>query len=263
MHLDGRRIVNCQAWGARMSLTMLQIGLIATVLVAAGAVQGASGFGFGLVAVSLLGAVLPLKDASIMLVLAALSMNLYILLRLRQHFSLERMKWMLAGAVVGVPLGVWLLVQADETLLKRILGVVLLLTVAQGSIPFVKARRWHPLWIGMPCGLFSGALSGAFATGGPPAVAYVQSQRFDRFRYAAAVQVPLALAGAVRVVCLGAGGMFTTELLVLGIVGVACALAGAWLGLHALRRLPDQAVRNVVLTMLLVLGVKFLCWSPS
>jgi uncharacterized membrane protein YfcA len=94
-------------------------------------------------------------------------------------------------------------------------------------------------------------------------VAYVQSQQFDRLRYAAAVQVPLALAGAVRVVCLGAGGMFTKELLVLSVVGVACALAGAWLGLHALHRLPDQAVRTVVLAMLLVLGVKFFFWSPS
>mgnify|MGYP001564520405 CR=1 FL=1 len=237
--------------------------LIAAVLTAAGAVQGASGFGFGLVAVSLLGAVLPLKDASVMLVLASLSMNLYILLRLRLHFSLERMKWMLGGAVVGVPLGVWLLVRADERLLVRILGIVLLATVAQQFVPFVRGKRWHPVWIGAPCGLFSGALSGAFATGGPPAVAYVQSQQFDRFRYAAAVQVPLALAAAVRVVCLGAVGMFTKELLVLSVVGVACALAGAWLGLHALHRLPDRAVRTVVLAMLLVLGIKFLCWSPS
>lgn len=232
--------------------------LIIVVLTAAGAVQGTSGFGFGLVAVSILSGVIPLKQASVMLVLASLSMNLYILLRLRRHFSMRRMKWMLAGSVVGVPLGVWLLVEADETLLRNILGIILLLTVAQRFIPYIKAKRWHPLWVGAPCGLFSGALSGAFATGGPPAVAYVQSQRFDRFRYTASVQVPLAVAAVVRVVCLGAARMFTAQILMLSMLAVACAVGGAWLGLHALKRLPDRAVRTVVLVMLFALGIKYL-----
>ena len=240
-----------------MSITLTQIFLIILVLITAGGIQGVSGFGFGLVAVSLLSGVIPLKQASVMLVLASLSMNLYILLRLRAHFSLERMKWMLTASIAGVPLGVWLLVRADESLLKRILGVILLLTVVQGFIPALRRKPWHPVWMGGPCGLFSGALSGAFATGGPPAVAYVQSQQFDRFRYAASVQVPLAIAAAVRLLCLGATGMFTWELLAFSVMGVVCAIAGAWLGLHFLKRLPDKVIRKLVLVMLLLMGIKF------
>jgi uncharacterized membrane protein YfcA len=217
-----------------------------------------SGFGFGLVAVSLLSGILPLKQASVMLVLASLSMNVYILFRLRKNFSLERVNWMLASTIIGVPLGIWLLIQADESLLKRLLGFVLLLTVVQGVIPALKKKPWHPVWLGVPCGLFSGALSGAFATGGPPAVAYMQSQQFDRFRYAAGVQVPLAIAAVVRLLCLVATGLFSRELLAFSAMGVVCAIAGAWLGLHVLKRLPDQAVRKVVLAMLLILGIKFM-----
>lgn len=241
-----------------MEVTLVQLVLIVAVLTAAGAVQGASGFGFGLVAVSALSGMIPLKQASVMLVLASLSMNLYIFARLRGHFSLDRMAWMLGGAVIGVPLGVWLLVQADEAVLRRLLGAVLLLTVAQRFVPWIKRKRWHPVWVGGPCGLFSGALSGAFATGGPPAVAYVQSQRFDRFRYAASVQVPLAIAATVRIGCLGAAGLFTGRLLALSALGVVCAVGGAWLGLHALKRLPDKSVRAVVLAMLFLLGVRYL-----
>lgn len=74
-------------------MTPTQIILIIAVLIAAGGVQGMSGIGFGLVAVSLLSGIIPLRQASIMLILASLSMNLYILQRLRKHFSLERMKW--------------------------------------------------------------------------------------------------------------------------------------------------------------------------
>jgi uncharacterized membrane protein YfcA len=240
-----------------MSLTLVQLVVVAAVLAAAGAVQGAAGFGFGLVAVSVLGGVLPLKQASVMLVLASLSMNVYIFVRLRGHFAFRRMAWMLVGAVIGVPVGVRLLVEADEPLLRRLLGVVLLLTVAQRFVPWIRKKRWHPVWIGGPCGLFSGALSGAFATGGPPAVAYVQSQGFDRFRYAASVQVPLAVAAAVRVGCLGAAGLFTPQLLAVSALGAGCAVGGSWLGLHALKRLPDNVVRGVVLAMLFLLGVRY------
>lgn len=244
-----------------MPLTPAQLAGLTVVLCAAGAVQGMSGFGFGLIAVALLGSIVPLKQASVMLVLASLCLNLYILFRLRKNLSWQRMNYLLGATVVGVPLGVWLLVQADERLFRQVLGIVLLLTVVQQLVPFVRAKRWHPVWIGVPCGLFSGALSGAFATGGPPAVAYVQSQRFDRFQYAAAVQVPLAVAAVVRVACLGATGMFTRDLLALSGVAAVCAVSGAWFGLHVLKRLRDHAVRKVVVGMLLLLGIKYMVWS--
>jgi len=193
-----------------------------------------------------------------MLVLASLSLNLYILFRLRRHFVLERMSWMLAGCIAGVPLGVWLLVRADEALLRRILGIVLLLTVAQRFVPLVKGKRWHPVWVGAPCGLFSGALSGAFATGGPPVVAYVQSQHFDRFRYVASVQLALALSAVVRVGCLGTARLLTWQLMALSALGAVCAVAGSWFGLHILKRLPERALRAVIAVMLLALAGKYL-----
>ena len=242
-------------------MTAIELIAVMTVVALAGAVQGAVGFGFGLVAVGVLGSFLPIKQASVMLVFASLGINLFIFIRLRHHFSLDRMRWMLAGAVVGVPLGVWALVKADEVLLRRVLGVVLLLTVLQRFIPGIKAKRWHPFWAGAPCGLASGALSGAFATGGPPAVAYVQGQQFDRFRYVASVQIPLAVAAVVRVACLGAARQLTPQLFALSILSVGCAVGGAWLGLHVLKRLPEETVRIIALTMLLVLGIKYLAWS--
>lgn len=52
--------------------------------------------------------------------------------------------------------------------------------------------------------------------------------------------------------------MFTPQLLTLRVLCLVCAVSGAWLGLHALRRLPDHAVRTVVLVMLLILGLKYL-----
>lgn len=76
------------------------------VFVTVAAVQGAAGFGFGLVAVGLLGSLLPIKDASVTLVLASLALNCFIFYRLRSHFRWKRDWPMVISALVGVPLGV-------------------------------------------------------------------------------------------------------------------------------------------------------------
>ena len=112
------------------------------------------------------------------------------------------------------------------------------------------------MWLGAPCGLFSGALTGAFGTGGPPAVAYVATQGFDRHRYSASVQLALGVAALLRLPCLAAGGLLTWQILALSAAGGIAAAIGAWLGLHVLKALPEKGLRHVVMAMLLVLAVK-------
>lgn len=228
------------------------------VFVTAAAVQGAAGFGFGLVAVGLLGSLLPIKDASVTLVLASLTLNCFIFYRLRSHFRWDRVLPMIVSTLVGVPLGVWILVAASEVLLHRLLGVVLLVTVVQNFLPGIGDKRWHPVGLGVPCGLFSGALAGAFATGGPPAVAYVSSQHFTRFRYSATLQLALGTSAVMRILCLGVSGQFTPRILLLSGLGIVCAIAGAWIGLHCLKWLSDEHLKKVVLAVLFVLGLKYL-----
>jgi len=231
---------------------------IMVIIMLAGFVQGASGFGFGLVAISLLASFVEIKEASVVLVFSGLSMNVFIFLHLRSHFKADRVMPLIFSAVLGVPFGVWILVYADAVLLKHLLGVILLLTVAKSFVPKLAHKRWHPLFIGIPCGLFSGGLSGAFSTGGPPLVAYVTTQEFDRFRYSATLQLVLGICAFVRVLCLGAGGVFTVKTFTLSAFSIVFAVAGAWIGLHVLKRLSDRMVKRAILVLLFVLSLKYL-----
>ena len=236
----------------------LEVTGIFAALLLAGAVQGAAGFGFGLVAIALLSSVIEIKDASIILVLGSLSMNIFIFWRLRRHFHFDRVWPMMLSTLVGVPLGVWFLVKADPELLRRVLGVVLLLSVAQSFVPRVGKKRWHPFYLGVPCGVFSGALSGAFATGGPPVVVYVSKQGFDRFRYVATLQVVLGTSALARILCLGVSGLFVRRLVFLSVGGIVCGVTGAWLGLMVLKRIPEKAMKITIFVLLVLLGIRYL-----
>jgi len=238
----------------------VETAAVVAIVLLAGAVQGAAGFGFGLVAVGLLSSLTTVREASVLIVFATLSLNLFIFWRLHASFRFERLVPLIAGAAVGIPLGIALLIKADPVVLQRILGGVLLIGVGQGFIPRLAGRPWHPIYLGIPCGVFSGALSGAFGTGGPPLALYVSSQDFDRFRYSATLQFLFAANGIMRTAGLALSGLLTGRVLYLSTIAVVCAVLGAWLGLKVLRRLPDAALRQAVRGLLLVLAVRCLFW---
>ena len=86
-----------------MDYTTWNILQVLAILALAAAVQGAAGFGFGLVAVALLGAVVDIKAALIVPVLGALSVNATIFVRLRGHFRWRRLTPLVLALLAGVP----------------------------------------------------------------------------------------------------------------------------------------------------------------
>jgi uncharacterized protein len=224
----------------------------------AGLLHGGVGFGFGLIAVSLLSLALDVKEASIVLVLGGLGLNASLLLRLRTHFHPGRITPFLVAAVVGVPLGVLFLVQADTLFLTRFLGLLLLISAVQRIIPHLAKHRWHPVTLGIPSGLFAGSLAGAFGTGGPPAIAFVASQNFDRLRWAASMQAFFGITALTRLASLTVGGVLDQRLLLLSLAGAAGAVAGGTVGLTLLRRMSPKTSKFLIAAMLFALGAWFL-----
>ncbi|MFW5857765.1 MAG: TSUP family transporter [Planctomycetota bacterium] len=233
-------------------------GWVCVIFLCGGAVQGTAGFGFGLTALALLGLVTDLRDAAVLVLFGALAINAIILLRVGRHFRLERMRPFLLLSLAGVPLGVLGLARLDLSILHLFLGVLLLASAVQRWIPALAARRWHPLWCGAPLGLLSGLLSGAFGTGGPPAVAYVAAQQFARERYAATLQVIFAVAGLFRLGVLSRTDLLTAPVAGLGLFGALFAVAGALAGLRLQGRLSQQALAAVISVCLFLFGLRYL-----
>ncbi|MCK4983809.1 MAG: sulfite exporter TauE/SafE family protein [Victivallaceae bacterium] len=233
---------------------MFEIAIFLLILLIAGLVQGTSGFGFGLVAVTFLSFVMNIKDASVSLVLVSLSINVFIFWKLRRSFRFERVMPLLISSLAGVPLGVLILIKADENMLKRILGIILIVAVIQGLLPKLRHKRWHAWWLGIPCGLFSGALSGAFATGGPPIVAFMSSQNFQRLRYVASVQLVLGTAAVIRLLCLVANSSLNSKAFSLSLVGAIAAVTGAFLGLQILKKINQELFRKIILAILTIMA---------
>ncbi len=95
--------------------------------VVAGFVQGLSGFGFGLVSMSLWAWVLDPRLAAVLAVFGGMTGQIIGTLSLRRGFDVWVLTPYVLGGLVGVPLGVVLLPMLDVNMFKAALGCLLLL----------------------------------------------------------------------------------------------------------------------------------------
>ena len=132
--------------------------------VAAGFVQGLSGFAFSLTATSIWIWWLPPQQVAALSVFGALTGQIVAALTTRRAARWPRLWPLLAGGLCGMPLGLWLLPRLDAEMFR--LGVGLLLAVwcplmlLTDRLPQV---RWGGRWADALAGLgggFSGAVGG-------------------------------------------------------------------------------------------------------
>src|SRR5690349_2463989 len=91
----------------------------------AGFVQGLSGFGFGLTAMSLWAWTLDPRLAVALAVFGGLAGQVFTAFRVRRGFSPGRLAPFVVGGLAGLPLGLLLLPRLDVPLFKALLGLLL------------------------------------------------------------------------------------------------------------------------------------------
>lgn len=93
--------------------------------IAAGFVQGLSGFGFGLVAMSFWAWTIDPRLAAAMAVFGALTGQVLAAVTVRRGFDLKRLAPFVVGGLLGLPVGMLLLPQVDVQVFKAFLGCLL------------------------------------------------------------------------------------------------------------------------------------------
>jgi len=236
---------------------VLWIVLVVAVFAAA-FTQGVAGFGAGMVSMALIPLVMDVPDAVAVVAVVCLVVNFSILVQLRQHVTLARAGPLIAGAVLGVPVGVVALKRFDPSVLKITLGLILVGYAVQSlARPRERARPLHAAW-GFATGILAGALGGAFNTGGPPAVIYVTFQRWSKDVTKATLTGLFCAVSVVQLPLYVGSGVLTLE----HVPHIAAALPtlglGLWAGTRVYDRIDQELFRRIVLAMIAVMGVAFL-----
>jgi len=190
----------------------------------AGLARGLSGFGGALIFVPLASAVVGPRWAAPLLLMIDSVSAAGLVPNAWRCATRREVGVMAAGALLGVPLGVWLLAKADPLALRwGLAAVVTAALVLLVSGWRYRGRRTRPVAAGV--GLVGGVLSGTAQIGGPPIAAYWLSSALSPQAVRANLVLYFAISTVFSAVAYLAGGLLTWGLLVLALlIGPAYAL---------------------------------------
>jgi len=234
-----------------MDIIFLMIGLI---ILFASFTQGFSGFGFQLVALSLLSMMIDLKHAIPLCALFGLVINIYLIIHYKEHLDFRELKSLLIGAVVGIPAGVYFLSEADSGMIKTILGIVLIVFVLLNLTNIFQASGINKSW-GYLFGLLSGLFGGALNTNGPPVLIYFYLQNWDKLKLKASLTGFFLISTILIIAGHAVSGVTTSGVLIDFLKFLPFVLLGQFMGVKLFGRVSSVLYNKFILIFLLLVSL--------
>ncbi|HWL51257.1 MAG TPA: sulfite exporter TauE/SafE family protein [Chthoniobacteraceae bacterium] len=236
----------------------VHLALVLFICAVSGCAQGMTGFGFGIVAMSLLPLAMEARTAGILVILLTALVTVKTFHAHWREFRVDRIRGLLAGAAIGAVIGSFFLVKTDPVVFRKSLGGVLL-ALALYDLFFARRRKLRcPSWLGFPLGTLSGALAGAFNMGGPPAVVYLYSQGWPRASVIASLQVTFFVALVIRLLMVALSGHATHDVLGLSLLSALPCLVGLWVGAKLSSKISHEQFQMMISIIILLVSVKYL-----
>ncbi len=237
-----------------------ELSLIAAAAIAllAMTVRGLTGFGSALIMMPLLLMILAPRLALVSDAIVEVVIGVSLLYQVRRFTRLDYLKLMLPLSLLGVVAGSAALLQFEGDLVKRSLGVVVMLFALRQILalrgPAASRTRWPRAW-GYAAGLTSGVLGALFGTSGPPVVIFLENQIDSGAMLRGTLIAFFAALDTLRLGSYGLGGLLTPEALLTGAVMLPTAFVGTWIGTHAHLRVNERVFRVLVGGLLLLAGL--------
>jgi uncharacterized membrane protein YfcA len=232
----------------------LPIFLFATF--AGAVVAGLSGFAFGLVAASVwLYILTPLQTATLIIAFGLIVQG-YSVWKLRRALDWRKLWPFVAGAALGVPVGVTILTWANPAHVRAGVGVFLVLYSLYAFFrPALKPVTGGGAAADAGVGFLNGALCGMTGLAGILVTIWCGLRGWPKDQQRTIFQ-PVAVAiFLMSAFWLGAKGAITPDTIKLFAVGLPVLIAGTWLGLKLYGRLDEASFRKVVLGLLFISGM--------
>jgi uncharacterized membrane protein YfcA len=242
-------------WSGHMDGFSLDLVIFLVATFAGALVAGLSGFAFGLVAASIwLYILTPLQTATLIIAFGLIVQG-YSVWKLRRALDWRKLWPFIAGAAIGVPLGVSILGWASPAYVRAGIGVFLILyslyALLRPSLPVTRGGAAADAAVGFA----NGVLGGITGLAGILVVIWSGLRGWPKDQQRAVFQ-PVAVAiFAMSALWLGFKGAVSADTIRLFLFGLPVLLAGTWLGMKLYGRLDEAAFRKVVLVLLLASGV--------
>lgn len=226
-------------------------------MLAGATVRSAFGFGEALVAVPLMALVIPLRLATPVAVLASILIAAVIVAEDWRHIHLRSAGRLIVSTLFGIPFGLLLLKDANEAVIKGLLGASVVAFAAYSlgrrQKPQLKDDRFA--WV---FGWVAGVFGGAYGLNGPPLVVYGSLRGWPPVKFRATLQgyfLPASIAGMCG---FWLGGFWTPAVDRLFLWSLPSIAGGLFIGRLIHRRLEARVFERTLHLGLALIGLALL-----
>ena len=219
--------------------------------------QSLTGFGDALITMALLPGLIGVQTAAPLVAIFALTIELVVLARYRRSLNLRAILPVIAASIIGIPLGIWALQNADEKLVLAFLGLVIAGYAIYSLLDLKLPELRHPAWAYI-VGLIAGLFGGAYNTSGPPLVIYGNSQRWAPPEFKSNLQSFFVMNSTLVAAGHAVGQNLSAEVWQLYLWALPAIAAGFLAGVNLDRYLDPLRFRKLVLWLLVVLGLRLI-----
>lgn len=217
-------------------------------------VQGATSFGFSLIALPLLGLLFPLKVVVPTLVALSLFLNIIIFMQLKIKPQIKDLLILGVFAILTIPLGVKLLLVMDESLLKLIVSILLII-VSILMLKGVKIEMKNKKLSYAIAGVFSGILNGAVSLSGPPIVILLANEGKDKNSFRSSLTFLFILLNIYTLALYTFSGLLLDPALYKMSLLIPFMIIGSIFGIYLGNKINDETFKKLVLNLLLIMGI--------
>ena len=240
-----------------ITLTNLEWGYCAAVLLASYALRGSTGFG-GFAAMPLLALVIPMKVLVPVWTLLTISSSATLFGKDRKHVSFPMILRILPSCTLGILLGLWLFKTLDAAWLSRGLGA---LVSAYGLYALWQTRgggagKPPPRAIATAASFLAGAVGTMFGTMASLFFAiYMEAIRVTKDQFRGTLSALMMTLAVIRGLGYYAVGEFGRESLMLFAVALPFMLTGIFIGDRIHTGLSETVFRRTVCAILILSGI--------
>ena len=216
--------------------------------------QGLTGFGYAMVALTLLSFLMDLNQSVPLAAMHGLVINIYLIVYLKAHIKLSEVRNLIIGAVVGIPLGAYVLLITSPDILELILGIVILLFVFLSFAKIVKQEGLSNNW-GYLFGLSAGILGGSLNTNGPPVLIYFFLKGWDKLKQKAAITGFFIFTSVTVVITHAVTGITTKAIFLDFLIYLPFVIIGLILGNYLFYKVSSKIYNKLLLSFLLIMAL--------
>jgi len=232
-------------------LITLDSALLAAALLSAvaGLMRGFSGFGSGMLLAPVFAILYGPGAAVLMIAVMEVAVSIQLVPRALQDAQRGFLLPLIGAALLGMPLGAWLLAIANPEFLTRAIALIVLTFVVVLGIGwrYQGPKRLVPT---LGVGGLGGALLTSTSVGGPPILLYILSGPDSAAANRANIIVFFAATELLAPIFLYLQGLFAWEIVLRAMALCPLYLCGAWIGSRLFRASSETLYRRVALAFL-------------